>query len=154
MGSVSAWLRGICQDWEWSNTVWLRGIYQDWEWSIRVWLRGIYQDWMGSIRVWLRGIYQDWEWSIRAWLRGIYQDWEWSIRVWLRAICGDRDPKGWGEKGDYTYRSTPCYHQNDFCIKMGSSVIKPFERVINCEEHTHNNNKKTLSMNHNLWSES
>ena len=58
--------------------------------------------------------------------------------------------KGYGNEGDteITYLSLHCYHQHDFCIKMGSD-----ESHFNVSVGSHEQSHKTVSRNHKLLEE-
>ena len=63
---------------------------------------------------------------------------------------GENGGKGvwrWGEK-EIIYLSLHCHHQNDFCIKMGST-----ESHFNVSVESDGQSHKTVSTNHNLFEE-
>ena len=53
-----------------------------------------------------------------------------------------------GGEWEYIYLSLRCHHQNDFCIKMGSS-----ESHFNVSVGSDGQSHKTVSTNHNLSEE-
>ena len=63
---------------------------------------------------------------------------------------GRRGGRGYGGGGgeEIVYLSVHCYHQNDFCIKMGRD-----ESHFNVSVGSDGQSHKTVSTNHNLFEE-